>query len=66
MLYFFLLILIIPVTTASADIVFEIKNYLRSTMSQCLLSIENKRTQDFIQDYLINLFAESEIRKKDF
>lgn len=35
-------------------------------MSQYLLSIENERAKGFSQDYLIDLFAESESRKMIF
>ncbi|KAM4026863.1 zinc finger MYM-type protein 1-like [Anomaloglossus baeobatrachus] len=72
----FLLFLTLPVTVASAERAFSklslIKNYLRSSMSQqrlsglALLSIENDRARKLDISDIVDKFAESKARRRNF
>ncbi|XP_077119085.1 zinc finger MYM-type protein 1-like [Ranitomeya variabilis] len=71
-----LLFLTLPVTVASAERSFsklkQIKNYLRSTMSEhrlsglAILSIENARANQLDIDGIVDQFAEAKARRRQF
>ena len=67
----FKIFLTLPVTVASAEIYFSklelIKNYMRSTMSQDMLSglsIENERARNLDLSEIVKQFAEKNARRR--